>query len=177
VSEATEAVLFNGLPLLLLAAAYAAVTGAVLPLLWRDRAKAHPVDWAIVLVFPGIALAAGIFGALVVREQRPFGGHTWLSLAGIVAALAPAVLLLMRWGDRALVVGGIARTKEAEDRVSTRDRELGAVAELSNALARARTEVDVARPLVREVTTLLAVGFAGVAVVTDDRDEALGVYA
>jgi PAS domain S-box-containing protein len=177
VSEATEAVLFNGLPLLLLAAAYAAVTGAVLPLLWRDRAKAHPVDWAIVLVFPGIALAAGIFGALVVREQRPFGGHTWLSLAGIVAALAPAVLLLMRWGDRALVVGGIARTKEAEDRVSTRDRELGAVAELSNALARARTEVDVARPLVREVTTLLGVGFAGVAVVTEDRDEALGVYA
>jgi len=33
VTDATEAVLFNGVPLLLLAAAYAAVTGAVLPVL------------------------------------------------------------------------------------------------------------------------------------------------
>src|SRR5947209_441282 len=176
VSEATEAVLFNGLPLLLLAAAYAAVTGAVLPLLWRDRARAHPLDWAIVLVFPGIALAAGIFGVLVLREQRPFGGHAWLSLAGIVAALAPAVLLLMRWGDRALVVGGIARTREAEERVSTRDRELGAVAELSNAFGRARTQTEVARPLVREVAALLGVGFAAVTLVTEDGDEAVGLY-
>ena len=175
-SEATEAVLFNGLPLLLLAAAYAAVTGAVLPLLWRDRARAHPLDWAIVLVFPGIALAAGIFGVLVLREQRPFGGHAWLSLAGIVAALAPAVLLLMRWGDRALVVGGIARTREAEERVSTRDRELGAVAELSNAFGRARTQTEVARPLVREVAALLGVGFAAVTLVTEDGDEAVGLY-
>ena len=53
-TEATEAVLFNGVPLLLLAAAYAAVTGAVLPLVWRDRARAHPLDWAVVLVFPGV---------------------------------------------------------------------------------------------------------------------------
>src|SRR4051794_37769036 len=81
VSQATEAVLFNGLPLLLLAAAYAALTGAVLPLLWRDRARAHPIDWAIVLVFPGFAMASGIFGVLVLRERQPFGGHTWLSFA------------------------------------------------------------------------------------------------
>ncbi|MFL5953545.1 MAG: GAF domain-containing protein [Gaiellaceae bacterium] len=175
-SDATEAVLFNGLPLLLLAAAYAAVTGAVLPLLWRERAKAHPLDWAMVLVFPGFALSAGIFGVLVIRDRRPFGGHTWLSLAAIVFALAPVMLLLLRWNDRALVAGGIARTKEAEELASTRDRELGIVAELSNALGRARDEIEVALPLVREVTTLLGVGFAGVTVVTEDRDEAVGVY-
>ena len=176
-SEATEAVLFNGLPLLLMAAAYAAVTGAVLPLLWRDRARAHALDWAIVLVFPGIALAAGIFGVLVLREEEPFGGHVWLSLAGVIAALVPALLLIMRWRDRALVVGGIARTQEAEARFSTRDRELGAVAELSHAFGRAHTDVDVARPLVREVTALLGVGFAGVMLVGADGTEASGVYA
>ena len=176
-SQATEAVLFNGLPLLLLAAAYAAVTGAVLPLLWRDRAQAHPLDWAIVLVFPGFAMASGIFGALVLRERKPFGGHTWLSLAAVLLALLPALLLLARWRDRAFVVGGIGRTRAAEDRVSTRDRELGAVAGLSNALGRAHDLAGVARPLVRQVTSLLDVGFAGVVVVTGDHDHGNGVYA
>ena len=122
-SQATEAVLFNGLPLLLLAAAYAAVTGAVLPHLWRDRARAHPLDWAIVLVFPGFALASGIFAALVLREREPLGGHVWLSFAAELLVLLPALLLLARWRDRAFVVGGIGRTKEAEELVSTRDRE------------------------------------------------------
>jgi PAS domain S-box-containing protein len=176
VSQATEAVLFNGVPLLLLAAAYAAVTGAVLPLLWRDRARAHPLDWAIVLVFPGFAMASGIFGVLVLREQRPFGGHIWLSFAAVMLALVPALLLLARWRDRAFVVGGIRRTQEAEKLVSTRDRELGAVAEISNALSRAHDLVEVARPLVRQVTSLLDVGFAGVVVTAEDGESAEGVY-
>ncbi|HEX4527242.1 MAG TPA: GAF domain-containing protein [Gaiellaceae bacterium] len=176
-SQATEAVLFNGVPLLLLAAAYAAVTGAILPVLWRERRQAHPLDWSVVLVFPGIAVAAGIFGALVVYEGRPFGGHTWLSFAAALVALTPAALLLARWRDRALVVGGIGRTREAEERASVRDRELEAIAEISNALARARTPADAARPLVRQVTTLLGVGFAGVVVVADGNDVASGVYA
>ena len=85
-------------------------------------------------------------------------------------ALAPALLLLARWRDRALVVGGIGRTREAEARVSLRDRELEAVADISNALVRARTPVDAARPLVRQVTALLGVGFAGVVVVDDGGD-------
>jgi len=177
VSQATEAVLFNGLPLLLLAAAYAAVTGAVLPPLWRDRARAHLLDWAIVLVFPGFAMASGIFGALVLRERKPFGGHVWFSLAAVLLALLPALLLLARWRDRAFVVGAIGRTKEAEERISTRDRELGAVAGLSNALGRAHDLPGVARPLVRQVTSLLGVGFAGVVVITGDNDHANGVYA
>ena len=176
-SEATEAVLFNGVPLLLLAAAYAAVTVAILPILWRERTQAHPLDWAVVLVFPGIAVAAAIFGFLVIHERRPLGGHVWLSFAACLVALAPAVLLLVRWRDRALVVGGIGRTRRAEERVSVRDRELEAVAEISNALARARTPADAARPLVQQVTALLGVGFAGVVVVRGEGDSATGVYA
>jgi len=177
VSQATQAVLFNGVPLLLLAAAYAAVTGAILPIIWTERRRAHPLDWALGCVFPGIAVAAAIFGVLVVHERRPFGGHTWFSFAASLVALTPAALLLARWRDRALVVGGIGRTREAEERVSVRDRELEAVSEISNALARARTTEDAARPLVRQVTALLGVGFAGVVLVTDDGDEGVGVYA
>jgi PAS domain S-box-containing protein len=177
VNQSTEAWLFNGLPLLLLAVAYAAVAAALLPLLWRDRARAHPLDWAIVLVFAGVALAAAILGALVIHDGRPFGGHAWLSLAAIFAALLPALLVLARWRDRAFVVGGIGRTKDAEERVSARDRELGAVAELSGALGRAHDLIEVSVPLVRQVTSLLAIGFAGVAVVAEDSETASGVYA
>ncbi len=176
-SQATEAVLFNGVPLLLLAAVYAAVTVAILPILWRQRRQAHALDWAVVLVFPGIAFAAGVFGVLAIGEGRPVDGHTWLSFVAILAVLAPALLLLTRWRDRALVVGGIGRTRDAEARVSIRDRELEAVADISNALARARTPVDAARPLVRQVTALLGVGFAGVVVVGEGGDDATGIYA
>ena len=74
-------------------------------------------------------------------------------------------------------MGGIGRTRDAEARVSIRDRELEAVANISNTLARARTPVDAARPLVRQVTALLGVGFAGVVVVDDEADGATGIYA
>src|SRR5436309_12391130 len=160
--------LCNGLPLLLLASAFAAFAGAVLPALWRDRSRAHPIDRAIVMVFPGIAMACAIFGILVLADGRPFGGHTWVSFAAALVAFVPALLLLARWRDRAFVVGGIGRTLEAEERVSVRDRELEAVAAISNSLGRARTLAEVARPLVRQVASLLGVGFAGVVVVRED---------
>jgi hypothetical protein len=176
VSESTKAVLLNAVPLLALAAAYAAVSAALLPVLWRDRARAHPLDWAIAAVFPGIACAAAILGVLVLHDRRPLGGHLWASFAASLAALLPALLLLARWRDRAFVVGGIGRTLEAEERLVHRDQELETVTEISNALGRARDSVEVARPLVRAVTSLLGVGFAGVVLVDEQRERATGVY-
>ena len=103
-TDATQAVVLNGVPLLLLAAAYAAVSGAVLPALWRDRGGAHPLDWAVVLVFPAIAFAAGVFGALTVTERRPLGGHTWISLAATLVGFLPVVPILIGWRERAFLV-------------------------------------------------------------------------
>ncbi len=176
-SEATKAIVLNAVPLLVLAAASSAVTAAVLPVLWRDRRRAHPLDWAIVLVLPSSAAAAAIFGVLVVDERRPLGGHVWISLAAVLVALAPVVFVLARWGDRALIMGGIGRTQEAEDRASVRDRDLEVVGEVSHALVRAATTAAIAQPLVRQVSGLLDVGFAGVAIVSDDGLLAEGVYA
>jgi PAS domain S-box-containing protein len=177
VTQQTQAVLFNGVPLLVLAAAYAAVTGAVLPVLWRDRARAHPLDWAVVLVFPAIAVAAGTFGVLVLQEQRPFGGQLWVSFAACLVAVAPTVLLLLRWKDRAFVAGGVGRTLVAEERASLRDRELVAVAAVSAALSRAHTPAEVARPLAAQVAELLGVGFVGVSVLDQEGGRAHGIYA
>ena len=176
-TDATKAVLFNAVPLFLLAAAYAAVAGAILPSFWRLRARAHLVDWGIMLVFPGVAAAAAIFGVLVLRERRAVVGHVWLSLLAIVLAIVPAVLLLLRWRERSLMAGGVGRTLAAEERVSVRDRELEAVAAISDELVRARDEVDVARPLVRHVARLLDVGFAAVTLVDEAATTATGLYA
>jgi PAS domain S-box-containing protein len=177
VTDATKAVLFNAVPLFLLAAAYAAVAGAILPSFFRLRARAHLVDWGIMLVFPGVAAAAAIFGVLVLRERRAVVGHVWLSLLAIVLAIVPAVLLLLRWRERSLMAGGVGRTLAAEERVSVRDRELEAVAAISEELVRARDEVEVARPLVRHVARLLDVGFAAVTLVDDAVTTATGLYA
>jgi PAS domain S-box-containing protein len=177
VNDATQSVLFNGVPLLVLAAAYAAVTGAVLPVLWRDRATSHPLDWAIVLVFPAVATAAGIFGVLVIQEQRPFGGHVWFSFTACAVALLPVVPILLRWRERAFVARGVSRSLDAEERVSERDREIQAVSEISAALARARTPLDAARPLSAHVARLLRVGFVGIVLVDAGGDEAEGLYA
>jgi PAS domain S-box-containing protein len=177
VTESTQAILLNALPLLLLAAGYAAVTGAVLPTLWRGRRDGHVLDWAVVLVFAGVALAGLLLGAVVLHDRRPLGGQVWVSLAATLVALAPALLLLSLWRHRELVVGGIARTRRAEERVSTRDRELESVAEISTVLGRARDAVEVARPLVRRVAELLDVGFAAIALVAEDGRSARGLYA
>jgi len=72
---------------------------------------------------------------------------------------------------------GRRRKRGGRDESATTQRELEVVAELSNAFSRARSPLDVARPLVREVNSLLRVGFAGVVLVDDQRREATGVYA
>jgi PAS domain S-box-containing protein len=177
VTDATQAVVLNGVPLVLLAAAYAAVTVTVVPALWRDRSAAHPLDWAVVLVFPAIAFAAGVFGILVFLERRPLGGHVWISLVATLAAFLPVLPILIHWRERAFIARGISRSLVAEERASSRDRELAAVSEISVALARARLPLDVARPLTAHVARLLRVGFVGVALVDEDGREAQGVYA
>jgi GAF domain-containing protein len=176
VSQGSQAVIFNAVPLLIVAAAYAAVAGAVLPPLWGDRARSHPLDWATALVFPGVAAAAGILGAAVLHDRRPVGGQVWPPFFAALAALLPALLLIARWRERTNVVGGAGRVREVQQRVSVLDRELGVLTEISPALARAREPVDVCRPLVRRVAELMSVGFAAVAVVSEDDREAVGIY-
>jgi PAS domain S-box-containing protein len=177
VSEATQAVIFNAVPLLLLAAAYAAVTGAVGPQLWRGRGRAPALDWAVALVYPAITVASAILGVDVAVTGKPIGGHLWPSLVAAAVALVPALFLLSRWRERSLVLGGTGRVRDAQLRASVLDRKIEVVTDVSAALARAREPLDVCRPLVRRVMELLHAEFVAVAVVSDDGSEASGVYA
>ncbi|HEX5449807.1 MAG TPA: GAF domain-containing protein [Gaiellaceae bacterium] len=174
-SNALKAVIFNAIPLFVVAVAYAAVTIAVVPVIWRDRRRAHGVDWAVSLVFPAVAAAAGVFGVLVVHDRDAVGGELWPALGATAVAFVPAVLLLLRLGDRDRLFSG-RKVWQAEQRASARDRELGVVSSLSPLLARARTTEDACKPLVRAAVDLLAIGFAGVAMVVEDGKDAVGVY-
>src|SRR5215218_1722246 len=177
VSTGTESVLFNALPLLLLAGVYFGVTAALVPALARERSRSHVREYVIVAVFPAIGAAAAIVGVLVIVDRRPVGGNVWATLVAVLIAMLPALAFLAPWGDRVQLVGGSQRVRDAEARMSLRDRELEAVAAMSNALARAHDVEEAARPLIRRVRELLGVEFSGVVVVDEAATTAVGVLA
>jgi two-component system, OmpR family, phosphate regulon sensor histidine kinase PhoR len=177
VSPQDEAIYFNAVPLFVLAGAYLLVAVALVPTLWRERGRVGVPDLALALVFPGIGIPAAIFGALVLSDERPIGGHVWLPFAATLIALVPAVLFLLRWGERARVVMSGARAREAEELVTIRDRELDAVAAIVNSLARIQDPVSAARVLLDEVASLLRIEFTALALVDEGEALATGLLA
>ena len=173
-----QAVYFNGVPLLVLAAAYLVVAAALVPTLWRERRRAGVTDLALALVFPGIGIPAAIFGVVVLVDRSPVGGHVWPSFAACVIGLVPPLLVgFARWQDRTNLLLSGARAREAEELVSRRDRELDTVAGLASSLAGMHDPVAAGRALLDEIAALMKVDFAALALVSDDGREAHGLVA
>ena len=85
----TQAVLFNAVPLLILAALYLAAGLAVAPALWRERGRARGIGFATALIFPCVGLAAAVAGVTVLVTREALTGQPLIALLGIVlAALA-----------------------------------------------------------------------------------------
>jgi two-component system, OmpR family, phosphate regulon sensor histidine kinase PhoR len=177
VTPEDQAVYFNAVPLFVLAGAYLMVATALAPTFWRERRRVSVTDVGLAAIFPGIAIPAGIFGAVVLHDRSPIGGHVWPPFVAIVIALLPALIFLRRWSEPAGVVMSGPRAREAEQLVSVRDRELDAVARIVNALAGAQDPADAARALLDEVESLARTDFAALALVTPDEDEATGLLA
>jgi PAS domain S-box-containing protein len=176
-SPSTQSVVFNAVPLLVLATAYLVVAASVSPAIWRERARAQPVDLAVVLVFTTLAVLAATLGAVVLRDGRPLGGHVWPTFAVVLVALVPAVLVAVGWRERRLVAAGSLLARAAEVERSLLDREVEAISRLSKALARAVDIEGVSRAFLLEVVELFGVGFAGLSIVSEDGREASGVLA
>jgi PAS domain S-box-containing protein len=179
VSADSQAVLLNAVPLLVLAALYLAVTAALASVIWRERGRGSLRDVALASVFPAVSICALVLGILVLRDRRALGNHIWPSFAAILVALVPAVAFLVRRRDGDLAIAGAGRAREAEERVSMRDRELEAVSAISNALIRAREqdELSAARIVCDEVARLAGVEFVAVARVDEPAGEAHGLVA
>ena len=173
-----QAVYFNAVPLLVLAAAYLLVAAMLGPTLWRERGRAGLTDIAVALVFPGIGIPAAIFGIVVLADRSPVGGHVWPPFAACLIGLVPPTLVgLARWHERSDLLLSGARAREAEELVSLRDRELDAVAALASSLARMHEPVAVGRTLLDEIVALLGVDFSALALIGEDGREAHGLVA
>jgi PAS domain S-box-containing protein len=176
VSLETKTLLFNAAPLFAIAVAYAAVSAAILPSLWRSRNRATTGDVTVVTIFPAIAVIAAIYGVIVAEEGTPVQDHLWLAFAAMLVGLAPAVLFFGRLLRAGLVSGG-ARVREAEARTTELDRELTAVTDLGRALVHAQSAEQVGRTLIDEAAKLLGLEFGSLSLVSDDKTEATGVLA
>ena len=86
----TQAVLFNAVPLLVLAALYLTVGVALAPALWRERRRLGSIGAAMALLYPSVGLAAAILGVSVLADREPLAGHVWLSYAALALAAIPA---------------------------------------------------------------------------------------
>src|SRR2546423_2705141 len=128
-------------------------------------------------MFPCIAIPAATYGAVVLHDRQPIGGHVWPPFAATLLALVPGVLFLVRWRDRGLLAAGPLRTREAEERTRLRDRELEAVSTISNALARTHDAEAAGRILLDQVGSLFGVEFTALALVSEDAREATGFLA
>ena len=94
----TQAVLFNAVPLLILAALYLTV-GVAIPALRRERGRIPRLGDATALFFQCTGLAAAILGILILIEREPLGGHALLSLPALVIAAVPLAAFARGWGD------------------------------------------------------------------------------
>jgi len=109
----TKTLVFNAVPLFVIAIAYAAVFAVVLPSLWRARSRATAGDVTVATIFPAIAVVAGIYGAIVIEDRQPVQHHLWLAFAAMLFALVPAVVFFGRIVRQGLVSGarGCARPR------------------------------------------------------------------
>ncbi len=172
----TKTLVFNAAPLFLIAVAYAAVSVATLPAVWRSRSRATAGDVTVLAIFPAVAVIAALYGVIVADRQTPVQDHLWLSFAAMVVALAPALFFFGRLVRAGLVSGG-DRVRAAEARTTELDRELTAVTELATALVRAKTAEAVGRTLIDEAAKVLGVEFGALVVVNDGVVVATGLVA
>lgn len=161
----TQAVLFNAVPLLVLAALYLGVGVALAPAYWRERRRLREVGSATALLYPCLGVALAIFGVGVLIEREPLGGHVWYSAPALLLAAVPLLALLVGWRDRESLISAVGRARDAERRTSLRDQELDAMGRLSRALLDAEDEVDIARLVLDELAELFDLEVANLSLI------------
>jgi PAS domain S-box-containing protein len=167
VDTATQAVLFNAVPLLFLAALYLTVGIALVVALRREGGRVRDPGFAMALAFPCVGAAAAILGLTVLVDQEPLAGHAFVSFAAILLALVPAVAVARHWADRGLLASGPQRTREAERRSSLREQELERIGRLSHHLLDAEGVDDIARLLLDEIIGLYELDVANLVLVEE----------
>jgi PAS domain S-box-containing protein len=164
VSQADQALWFNGVPLLLVAAANLGATLVLGRRLWAERRRARLSDLGAFLLFPIVGVVALAYGVVVVLDREPLGGHVWLSFAAAVLVSVPAILALAR---PAAFLGSAGSTALESDGAE------------SKAVVRRVVAGDdpttLANGLLQEVEKLLDVEISGLFLIDEDSRTAAGV--
>jgi PAS domain S-box-containing protein len=93
VSQSDQALWFDALPLLVVAAAYLGATALLAPGL-RGRRPQPQFETGVLAVFPAVGLAAAVYGIVLAVERKAPPGGIWLTLGLVVVVGLPAFLAL-----------------------------------------------------------------------------------
>jgi two-component system phosphate regulon sensor histidine kinase PhoR len=147
VSQANQALWFDAVPLLVVAAAYVGATALLGSSLWPERRRSSLLDLATFLVFAVVGVAAATYGVvLAVEREAPVGG-IWLTL-GVAAAVGLPAFLVLASGRR-------PSRKQASTAITTTvDRTDDVDVELAEALERERQQARVQRAFFRIAAVL-----------------------
>jgi PAS domain S-box-containing protein len=173
-SEETQALVLNAVPLLIVGALYLVACASMLPGLWQEERRLRDPEVPLALVFPVLGISATTLGIIVLVEREPLGS-VWLGFAFIVLASLPAIVFLVNWRDRGLVLSASSRARQATALASAREREREQVNAYTSALSRLDDVDSIARRLTEGVRGLLRVEC--VALVLHADGQAQGVYA
>jgi hypothetical protein len=93
VSQSDQALWFDAVPLLVVAAAYLGATALLAPAL-RGKRRRSQLEPALLAVFPAVGLAAAVYGIVLAVEREAPPGGIWLTLGLATAVGLPALLAL-----------------------------------------------------------------------------------
>jgi PAS domain S-box-containing protein len=125
VSQSNQALWFNAVPLLVVAAAYLGATALLAPALGGRRPRSQ-FETGVLPVFPAVGLGAAVYGSVLAVEREAPPGGIWLTLGLAVVVGLPAFLALRVAGRSERSHGPESRTTASG--VLMRSDDLGAVA-------------------------------------------------
>jgi PAS domain S-box-containing protein len=175
--DRTRVIVLEAAPLLILAALYLVVAATLAPQLWRGRRFSWLGlgVWTLFLLVGGLA---AIIGVAKLDDQGFLGGISpWPVFALTLVAYVPALIVLWRWRERALLVTAGRRVVEAEEQASERRREAESISRLSTSLSRTLSGHDAADHLFDELQAALGLETLVLALVDQDERRAYGFAA
>ncbi|MEX0817380.1 MAG: GAF domain-containing protein, partial [Gaiellales bacterium] len=147
--DRTRVIVLEAAPLLLLAALYLIVAVALAPQLWRGRR----FSWLGLGVWTPFLLVGGlaaVVGFAKLDDEGFLGGISpWPVFALTLIAYVPALIVLWRWRERALLVTAGRRVVETEEQAPSGPE--AAEEELESALERERLVAEISRKVRSEL--------------------------
>jgi len=159
VSRSEQALWFNAVPLLVVAAAYLGAT-ALFAQAFRGRHPRKRLDPGILAVFPAIGLATAVYGIVLAVEREVPPGGIWLTLGLAVGVCLPA-LLASRAAGRPEGTPEQESVGPAVSGALTRSDDLGAVATALLEQSEDVAGIELACLLLVEEDTRMGTGVVG----------------